>query len=135
MVNSRAKGSSFELSIGKLIYEHLGVTVRRDLEQYRESNHGDLIGLDGWTIECKRYADNSAFLHRPEWWTQTTNAAGDNTHPVLIYKFDRRPVRCVFPIHVINGDWTRKNNEVVTTSFETWCYVVREAQALEIETK
>ena len=77
MVNSRAKGVSFENSIGKLIYEHLGVTVRRDLEQYRESNHGDLIGLDGWTIECKRYADNSAFLHRPEWWTQTTNAAGD----------------------------------------------------------
>ena len=58
-----------------------------------------------------------------------------STHPVLIYKFDRRPVRCVFPIHVINDDWTRKNNEVVTTSFETWCYVVREAQTLEIETQ
>ena len=128
MVDSRAKGAGFEREIAHLIYEHLGISVRRDLDQYRESQHGDLIGLDGWVIECKRYADNSSFLHRPEWWTQTCNAARNGEHPVLIYKYDRRPIRCVFPLHVINPAMAIKFDEVVTTTFETWCYVVREQE-------
>jgi len=128
MVDSRAKGAGFEREIAHLIYEHLGISVRRDLDQYRESQHGDLIGLDGWVIECKRYADNSSFLHRAEWWTQTCNAARNGEHPVLIYKYDRRPIRCVFPLHVINPAMAIKFDEVVTTTFETWCYVVREQE-------
>lgn len=128
MVDSRAKGAGFEREIANLIYEHLGISVRRDLEQYREALHGDLIGLDGWTIECKRYRDNSSFLHRPEWWTQTCNSARDGSNPVLIYKFDRRPIRCVFPLHILNKGLGETNDQVCTTSFETWCYVVRNVE-------
>ena len=96
MVDSRAKGAGFEREIATKIYEHLGVTVRRDLEQYREALHGDLIGLEGWTIECKRYADNSSFLHKSEWWTQACNAARNGEKPVLIYKLRVSAARCQY---------------------------------------
>mgnify|MGYP007073304452 FL=1 len=56
MTNGRNKGAAFEREVAALIDQHLGVRVKRDLEQYRESQHGDLLGLDGWVIECKRYA-------------------------------------------------------------------------------
>ncbi len=56
MTNGRLKGASFEREVAKLIDEHLGIKVERDLEQYRKADRGDLIGLDDWTIECKRYA-------------------------------------------------------------------------------
>ena len=126
MVDSRAKGAGFERQVADLIWQHLGVTVRRDLDQYRQSNLGDLLGLDGWVIECKRYRDQNSFLHRPEWWTQVCHATGANAHPVLIYKYDRKPIRCVFPLHVINPSYAHKLDAVCTTDFETWCYVVRE---------
>ena len=126
MVDSRAKGAGFERQVADLIYQHLGITVRRDLDQYRQSNLGDLLGLDGWVIECKRYRDQNSFLHRPEWWTQVCHATKGDEHPVLIYKYDRKPIRCVFPLHVINPNYAHKLDVVATTDFETWCYVVRE---------
>lgn len=128
VVDSRAKGAGFEREVAQLIYEHLGVVVRRDLDQYRQSNLGDLLGLDGWVIECKRYRDQNSFLHRPEWWSQVCMAARENSHPVLIYKFDRKPIRCVFPLHVVNPTYSRKLDQFCTTDFATWCYVVRESE-------
>lgn len=129
MTNGRVKGANFERELAKMIYDELGVQTKRDLEQYRASDHGDLIGLDGWTIEAKRYAHNAGGNFKPEWWAQVTSAANANgTEPVLIFKYDRQPVKCVVFLSSINGEFAGKDN-VATISFPTWCMLVREGWA------
>ena len=129
MTNSRLKGASWERQLAKMVYEELGIEVKRDLEQYRSADRGDLIGLDGWTIEAKRYAKNVGGNFKPEWWKQVTTAANANgTQPVLIYKYDRQPVKCVVFLSSINADYAGKDN-VATISFPTWCMLVREGLA------
>ena len=131
MTNGRQKGAAFEREVAKLIDEHLGIKVKRDLEQYRASDHGDLIGLDGWTIECKRYsADRGAGgSFRPAWWEQAVAAAlSSGNEPVLIYKYDRQPIRCVVFLSSINAEYAGKDN-VAVLSFATWCMLVRDGMA------
>ena len=85
-----------------------------------------MIGLDGWTIECKRYANNVGGNFKPEWWAQVTEAANfEHNQPVLIYKYDRQPMKCVVLLSSINSDYAGKDN-VATVSFPTWCMLVRE---------
>ena len=43
MANSRSTGASAEREIAKLLFDELGMTFKRDLEQYRAGEHGDLI--------------------------------------------------------------------------------------------
>jgi len=43
MVNGRNKGASFELQLARELQLELGISFKRDLEQYRASEHGDLI--------------------------------------------------------------------------------------------
>jgi len=129
MTNGRVKGANFERELAKMIYDELGVQTKRDLEQYRASDHGDLIGLDGWTIEAKRYAHNAGGNFKPEWWAQVTSAANVTaTEPVLIFKYDRQPIKCVVLLSSINGEFAGKDN-VATISFPTWCMLVREGWA------
>lgn len=126
MTNGRQKGAAFERELSKLIFEELGIETKRDLEQYRQSDRGDLIGLDGWTIEAKRYASNAGGNFKPEWWKQCTSAANaSGNQPVLIYKYDRQPVKCVVFLSSINSDYAGKDN-VAVISFPTWCMLVRE---------
>jgi len=44
---------------------------------------------------------------------------------VLIYKYDRQPIKCVVFLSSINADYASKDN-VATISFPTWCMLVRE---------
>ena len=41
--NSRNKGAAAEREIAKLLFDELGMTFKRDLEQYRAGDTGDLI--------------------------------------------------------------------------------------------
>jgi len=131
MTNGRVKGANFERELARMIKDHLGVDTKRDLEQYRASDHGDLIGLDGWTIEAKRYAHNAGGNYKPEWWAQVTSASNANgTQPVLVFKYDRQPIKCVVRLSSINADFAGKDN-TATISFDTWCMLVREDWADE----
>lgn len=124
MTNGRAKGAQFERDVARMCHSSLGFDAKRDLEQYRSGDRGDLIGVPGWVIECKRYASGSTY--RDEWWAQVTKAAdAAMCEPVLIYKFDRQPVRCVVFLSAINPDYWGKD-DVATVSFDTWCMIVRE---------
>ena len=128
MTNGRIKGRSFEYQVIKMVDEELGIKCERDIEQYRKSDRGDVLGLDGWTIECKRYAGTrgSDGGYKPEWWAQCTEAANAaHNQPVLIYKYDRHPIRCVVLLSSINPEYLEKDN-TATISFYTWCMLVRE---------
>jgi hypothetical protein len=51
MVNGRAKGAAAEREIAKLLFDELGMTFKRDLEQYRAADHGDhYYPLQGKTV-------------------------------------------------------------------------------------
>ena len=51
MVNGRNKGASFEREVANYLKLHLSLQdIKRDIEQYRQADRGDLLGVDGWTI-------------------------------------------------------------------------------------
>lgn len=132
MANGRNKGAAFERHVSSLIDEHLGIKVRRDLDQYREALHGDLTGLDGWVIECKRYKMSNGGHHHADWWSQV-EAAGVSlqAEPVLIYKYDRADIHCVVRLGLINPE-LESVTDTATVSFSTWCMLVREQLARKI---
>jgi len=133
MTNSRNKGASFERECATKIntwfqdYTGYDIEVKRDLEQYRSGDHGDLIGLPGWTIECKRYNSNGSVFYRREWWEQVVTASLSNgTQPVLIYKYDRQPICCVVFLSSISSSYVSKQSTAII-SFDTWLMLAAES--------
>ena len=104
MTNSRNKGASFERTIAKELHLLTGINFKRDLEQYRAADHGDLIPDDhNWpfVIECKAYASGKTC--REPWKVQATKAAvSAGKMPCVVYKFDRVPVRAAVPWFVMS---------------------------------
>jgi hypothetical protein len=128
MVNSRAKGAQFERWCATELEDQLGIKFRRNLEQYQEADHGDLLPERGsnfpFSIECKRYKQGDGM--RPDWWGQAKRAADKvGKLPCVIYKFDRRDVRVVVPLHAVMGE-TADNGFVTVMDFEAFCYLCRE---------
>ena len=121
---SRNKGAAFEREVARMIYDHLGIEVKRNLEQYQRRGLGDLVGWPGVVIECKRHAEATrADVSR--WWLETqAEAVATDARPVLIYKADRQPVRVVVSApDFIDGvvfPWP------VEMCFEAFCEVARE---------
>lgn len=108
-----------------MIYDELGVTVRRNLTQYQESGSYDLTGLEEWAIECKRYA-SANYGEKRVWWQQAAYAAiPEAKEPVVVYKLDRGPVRClVSPFRDFFAPTEYAG--VADISFECWAALVRE---------
>lgn len=122
MPNSRNKGASFEREVANYLKMHLSLQdIKRDIEQYRTADRGDLLGIDGWTIECKRYKrpQSSVGIYRREWWEQVVKAAERaKNKPVLIFKFDHQPIRCALYLKDINKKY--KGNDVAIVTLESF---------------
>ena len=43
MVNARTKGKRGENQVKTQYFDNMGIRLKRDLEQYRASDHGDLL--------------------------------------------------------------------------------------------
>lgn len=127
--NGRNKGATFERDIAKMLQDELGITFKRNLEQYRESGLGDLIPSDPafpFTLELKRYADGPIGGQKA-WWEQTCVAAKrEGKSPALIYRYDRQPIRCVVPMDPHHWE---DDGYVVEMDFDAFCYLVRETMA------
>ena len=127
--NGRNKGAAFERDIAKMLHDELGISFKRDLEQYREGGHGDLIPSDPefpFTLELKRYADGPIGGQKA-WWSQTCVAARrEDKYPALIYRYDRQPIRCVVPMSPFRWE---DDGYVVEMEFDAFCYLVRETMA------
>jgi len=138
VINGRQKGAAFERKIAGMLFDEIGIKFQRDIEQYRQSQLCDLrpIECDEWpfAIECKRYASGNG--HKPEWWGQTCFAASRaNLQPVLIYKYDRAPIRCVLALSTIGLMFDKTENigwiKTVEVDFETFCYIARELMCVQ----
>ena len=93
-ISQKRKGKAGEREFAKLLQEHLGVSVVRNLVQSRQGG-ADLIGLPGWAIEVKR----AAMPKIQEWWQQTCSQAEvAGERPVLTYRLDRHSWRIVLAL-------------------------------------
>jgi len=128
----RMKGANFEREVAAALRDELGIEFKREIEQYRQSDLGDLrpVDCDAWmfVIECKRYAGGKP---KDDWWDQVCTAArAIGKMPCLVYKFDRSPIRCVVPITAFKSmcegtgdyDWKWKAD----IDFHTFCFMARE---------
>ena len=119
MANSRSKGADFERKICSMIKDALGYDAKRNLDQYQVG--GADIEIPGWSIECKAYLKGTTY--RKDWWEQCVSNCGDK-EPVLIYRFNNHPIKCVLRLNVLQRDFSK--DLLCEIDFDTWCYIVRE---------
>ena len=104
MVNSRVKGRSGEYEIRDILFDQLGLTFKRDIEQFRQADRGDLLCVDmdfPAVIEVKRYAKGGE-TPRGAWWDQCCKAAtAAGKWPLLVWRFDRMDWRWRIPAQVL----------------------------------
>lgn len=125
MINGRAKGHAFERELIKIFQDEFGACashLKRNLDQYQTAGKAD-IEFHNLMIEAKRYANGS--WHRAEWWEQAKVSAGGTHIPVLIYKYDRQPIRMVFPLSVMT-EYSMKTDETITVGWHTGLLLMRE---------
>jgi len=134
MVNGRNKGASFERQLAYELELELGISFKRDLEQYRESEHGDLIPSDEsfpFLIEAKRYS-KGAVGGAVAWWDQADAAAKRaDKLPCLVYKYDRKPIRFVIDVlaaYKAGYEFKKEPPEHgrLEMDLQTFCWIVRE---------
>tara|TARA_B110000967_G_scaffold154758_1_gene159428 strand:- start:241 stop:645 length:405 start_codon:yes stop_codon:yes gene_type:complete len=133
LINGRAKGHAFENLLIKEFQSEFGECanhLKRNLEQYQTAGKAD-IEFHNLMIEAKRYA--SGHWYKPEWWEQAKTSAGDTHIPVLIYKYDRQPIKMVFPLSIMN-DYSMKTAETITVDWETGILLMRESLEFPNET-
>ena len=137
MVNSRDKGTRGEYAVIKLIEELLGIKLKRDVEQYRQADRGDLILAEDadwpFCVEVKSYSGLSV-THRPAWWEQVVKAsAAHGLIPVLFYKYDRYEWRVVLKANTVSfalgGTLDHDDDILLTTDTYGFAYMAREILA------
>lgn len=121
MANSRDKGASFERKICSMIKDALGYDAKRNLDQYQVG--GADIEIPGWSIECKAYLKGTTY--RKDWWEQCVSNCGDK-EPVLIYKFNNHPIKCVIRLDVLQPHFSNGKELLCEVDFDTWCFIIRE---------
>ena len=123
---SRTKGATFERDIVKRLNEFfeshaINFLCKRNLDQYQTANLAD-IEIPYHSVECKHYKEG--WWWKPEWHKQVCEAAKDNEIPVLIYKFNHKPVRVCLPLYAINTDLPKDNTITCVVDFETWMAIL-----------
>lgn len=135
----RVKGAAFERLIAADLREHLGLeNVRRNLNQYQIADEGDLIA-GPFVVECKHYKPNGTVWFQKDWWDQVIKAAGEDYIPILVFKYDRHPVRAALPLAALNDDydpdvvgWEKALSPLVT-DWQTALMIMGDILAEEVE--
>lgn len=129
-INSRAKGAAGEREFIKELGEYLGdelvAPLKRNLEQTRVGGH-DILGLDGWALEIKRYrvikeGDIARF-----WEQAVEQAERIGANPVLAYREDFKSWRVRIHLSVAIGGMTWPGVQwTAEISIEAFAAIVRE---------
>ncbi|WP_103171574.1 hypothetical protein [Paracoccus sp. SY] len=124
---NREKGASFERYIANELFLRLGISFRRDLDQYRERERGDLITDDeNWPflVECKKVRQISLGA----WRKQATAAARKaNRRPAVIYQPPYKPTAVSVPLSAFCDAWP--SNEWAEITLDGFCLLAREIMA------
>lgn len=133
-INSRAKGKTGERELigelKKLLPSEMTSELTRNLDQTRDGGH-DILGLDGWALEVKRYAEVlPADLER--FWNQACEQAArnDEARPALCFRQDRRAWRTVIHVSEVGASPhvapTTTYSDTVEMSLELFAKLVME---------
>jgi len=130
VVNSRNKGANFEREVINLIkarFPELAkkVDIKRNLDQYQRKDQSDIEFLE-FCIECKRYSFVTDGMYKDEWWQQVRRATRDELTPILIFKYDRNPIRVALPLFMCNPDWEKDFHKILVTNFEEFCEILEQ---------
>jgi hypothetical protein len=122
MVNSRTKGASFEREVIKIFNDFLDKYnlphVKRNLDQYQERDLCDISFLS-FSVECKRYGEYPDNWYKPGWWEQVCRAAlKSNNTPLLVFKYNRRPIRVALPLSFLADFYTNDFEQVYVCTIE-----------------
>ncbi len=91
---ARRKGQRGEIELFKLLSDHLGTVVTRNLTQTRDAGC-DSMSVPGFAIECKRVESN----FQNAWMTQAIAATHEGHEiPVVFYRQSRYPWRAAFRV-------------------------------------
>ena len=94
---NRQRGAETERQIADILHGELGMTFKRNLEQVRTAQQGDLICDDfgfPFLLEIKRRASGRGVPTGA--WAQAYEASQlVGLHPCVIYKYDRYEARAV----------------------------------------
>lgn len=135
MANSRNKGASFEREVAQEIYLLTGINLKRDLDQYRASDLGDLICENPafpFVIECKRRASGG---FQSAWWAQASKAAlSAGKRAAVVYRFDRQSTRVRVQLRaamecISRGRWSAEDAHLIDIDLEGFAYLIREGLA------
>ena len=123
-INSRTKGAAFERLIVTKINECFaeeGIKdrVSRNFDQAWKSGLADIY-FRNFCIECKRYGNSNTNMSRQAWWDQVVKSAGDDFIPLLIYKFNRKPIYAVIPAWLVSAA-SRSNQVTYMCPLEELC--------------
>jgi len=121
-VNSRAKGSTFERQIAKILNDRLGTTefsrtpgsgafaTTHSLPDHLKI-YGDLITPQNfkYCLECKKGYNNqnlySLYNHSSDFWKFIEQCQKDSEKcgkiPMVIFKQDRQPTLAIIPSHIV----------------------------------
>ena len=114
-INSRTKGAAFERFIVNKInecFKEEGIDdrVSRNFDQSWKAGLADIY-YRNFCIECKRYGNSNTNMYKQSWWDQVVKSASDDFIPLLIYKFNRKPIYVVVPAWLVSA--APKDNQVV----------------------
>jgi hypothetical protein len=140
LTNSRNKGAQAEREVARLVLDHLGVRMVRNLDQYRSGGWDLKVDngqsgpvaerLSDWCIEIKHHrrisdGDLSAF------WTQAlSQAVSEAKLACLWFREDRRSWRVLLPLSAIYDATPWGQDDVRGTICvlpETFFAIVRES--------
>ena len=125
-INSRNKGAQFERDIATILngfFADNGIDfkTKRNLDQYQTANLTD-IDIPFHAVECKHYKEGWAY--KPEWLKQTIEAAGEKI-PVLIFRYNRKPIQVCLPMYAINPEWEVDPYLNCVISMDQWFEVMK----------
>ena len=129
-INSRAKGASAERSLIKELSEYLGDALtepmKRNLEQTRKGGH-DIVGLDGFAIEVKRYRRIKEGDIVKFWAQAVDQAKRVGSQPVLAYREDFCSWRVRIPWgFLMDEEWDEDVDFTIEVGLKAFATIVRE---------
>ena len=89
----------------------------------RDSQQANLADIDipYHAVECKHYKEG--WTYKPEWLKQVHEAAGKKI-PVLIYKYNHKPIQVCLPLYAINTAWEIEHNLNCVITMDQWFEVM-----------
>lgn len=89
---SRSKGQRGEREVVALIRTHLGIQCHRGTQTRGGIEEADVVGLEGWHVECKRCETTNLYA----WLKQSETDAHEGEVPTVVFRKNGQPWRIVF---------------------------------------